>query len=201
VSSTPVGLTLLQFVWTGAHSPFAPAIFAYSAPLLPSFLEMAEIFAQAVVSSTSWRVRLNASPTLVVFWYRNLTSFSEESVARMMDVLLQCLHDENLEVREMAAKTLSSVLRSAQRQRILPLKDRLMRAVRRARLPARQAPGYAEALRTLHVAILGCKILSERFVRKAPDCFRWILPRIGLWRWEGAKLCPWEGQARSRRRW
>lgn len=38
-----VGLTLLQFIWTGAHGPFAPAIFAYSAPLLPSFLEMAEL--------------------------------------------------------------------------------------------------------------------------------------------------------------
>jgi HEAT repeat len=83
---------------------------------------VAEMFTQAIVSSTSWRVRLNALPTLVVFWYRNLTSFSEESVSKMMDVLLQCLHDENLEVREMAAKTLSSVLRSSQRQRILPLK-------------------------------------------------------------------------------
>lgn len=83
---------------------------------------VAEMFTQAIVSSTSWRVRLNALPTSVVFWYRNLTSFSEESVSKMMDVLLQCLQDENLEVREMAAKTLSSVLRSSQRQRILPLK-------------------------------------------------------------------------------
>lgn len=83
---------------------------------------VAEMFTQAIVSSTSWRVRLNALPTLVVFWYRNLTSFTDEYVSKMMDILLQCLHDENLEVREMAAKTLSSVLRSSQRQRILPLK-------------------------------------------------------------------------------
>jgi hypothetical protein len=71
---------------------------------------------------------------------------------------------------EMAAKTLSSVLRSAQQQRILPLKDRFVRAVRCPRLPARQAPGYAEALRTLHAAILGCQIVSQGFVRKVPDC-------------------------------
>ncbi|KAF8587289.1 ARM repeat-containing protein [Ramaria rubella] len=191
-----VGLTLLQFIWTGAHGPFAPAIFPYSAPLFPAFLEMAELndssdlqiystavlyvlsavvppteyvetvaqmFTQAIVSSTSWRVRLNALPTLVVFWYRNLASFSEESVSKMMDVLLQCLHDDNLEVREMAAKTLSSVLRSSQRQRILPLKDRFVRAVRRTRLPARQAPGFTESVRKLHAGILGIVALLDAY--------------------------------------
>lgn len=103
-------------------------LYVLSAVVPPSeYVEtVAEVFTEAIVSSTSWRVRLNALPTLVVFWYRNLTSFSEESVSKMMDVLLQCLHDENLEVREMAAKTLSSVLRSSQRQRIMPLKVSLV---------------------------------------------------------------------------
>ncbi|KAF8527908.1 ARM repeat-containing protein [Hysterangium stoloniferum] len=191
-----VGLTLLQFIWTGAHSAFAPAIFPYSAPLLPSFLEMAELndssdlqvystavlyvlsavvppheyvetvatmFTEAIVSSTSWRVRLNALPTLAVFWYRNLTSFSEASMTKMMDVLMQCLEDENLEVREMAAKTLSSVLRSSQRHRILPLKEQFVGIVRRARLPSRQAPTYAETLKKLHAGILGIVALIDAY--------------------------------------
>ncbi|GJJ09464.1 hypothetical protein Clacol_003687 [Clathrus columnatus] len=198
-----VGLTLLQFIWTGAHGSFAPAIFPYSAPLLPSFLEMAELndssdlqlystavlyvlsavmppqeyvqgvadmFMDAIVSSTSWRVRLNALPTLAVFWYRNLTSFTSESMSKLMNVLLQCLEDENLEVREMAAKTLSSVLRSSQRQRILPLKETFTHAIRQnARLPNRQVHNYAECMRKLHGGILGVVALVDAYPYTVPD--------------------------------
>lgn len=39
-----------------------------------------------------------------------------------MDVLLDCLGDENVEVREMASAALSGVVRCSQRQSILPLK-------------------------------------------------------------------------------
>jgi len=39
-----------------------------------------------------------------------------------MDVLLECLSDENVEVREMSSKTLSGVVRCSQRQSIVPLK-------------------------------------------------------------------------------
>jgi len=39
-----------------------------------------------------------------------------------MDVLLDCLSDENVEVREMASKVLSGVIRCSQRQNIIPLK-------------------------------------------------------------------------------
>lgn len=39
-----------------------------------------------------------------------------------MDVLLDCLGDENVEVREMASKALSGVVRCSQRQSIIPLK-------------------------------------------------------------------------------
>jgi hypothetical protein len=39
-----------------------------------------------------------------------------------MEVLLVCLGDENVEVREMASKVLSGVIRCSQRQNIIPLK-------------------------------------------------------------------------------
>lgn len=45
-------------------------------------------------------------------------------VASMMDVLLDCLSDENVEVREMASKMLSGVVRCSQRQSIIPLRVR-----------------------------------------------------------------------------
>jgi proteasome activator subunit 4 len=72
--------------------------------------------------SQSWRVRLHALPALVVFFYRNLLSISQDGVAKVMDILLDCLADENVEVREMASKVFSGVVRCSQRQSILRLK-------------------------------------------------------------------------------
>jgi len=40
----------------------------------------------------------------------------------VMEVLLECLADENVEVREMASTTLAGVVRCSQRQSIVPLK-------------------------------------------------------------------------------
>lgn len=96
-----------------------------------------------------------------MFWYRNLASFTEEAMSGMVDVILQCLEDENLEVREMAAKTLSSVLRSSQRHRILPLKARFVRTVRQTRLPRRRDARYPDALKKLHAGILGMVALID----------------------------------------
>jgi proteasome activator subunit 4 len=70
----------------------------------------------------AWRIRLNALPTLVVFYYRNLLSISGAQARAIMDALLDCLSDENVEVREMASKALSGVVRCSQRQSIVPLK-------------------------------------------------------------------------------
>lgn len=57
-----------------------------------------------------------------MFFYRNLLSISQDGVSQVMDVLLECLGDENVEVREMASKVLSGAVRFSQRQSILPLK-------------------------------------------------------------------------------
>ena len=72
--------------------------------------------------SQSWRIRLHALPALVVFFYRNLPSISQDGILKLMDVLLECLSDENVEVREMASKVFSGVVRCSQRQSIIPLK-------------------------------------------------------------------------------
>jgi len=76
------------------------------------------------LSHQSWKIRLNALPPLVVFFYRNLLSISQESISYLMDLLLDCLADENVEVREMASKMFSGVVRCSQRQSIIPLKVR-----------------------------------------------------------------------------
>jgi len=118
-------------------------------------------FVAAVKSSTSWRIRLHALPALVVFFYRNLLSISQEGVAKVMDVLLDCLSDENVEVREMASKVFSGVIRCSQRQSIIPLKTRFVKLARKTPLPPRRDPSYTESLRILHSAILGICALIE----------------------------------------
>lgn len=97
-----------------------------------------------------------------------------------MDVLLECLSDENVEVREMSSKTLSGVVRCSQRQSIVPLKvsdeasvliiiqlrwiqDRFISLARSVKLPSRTRSDYGESLRKLHSAILGLCALIESF--------------------------------------
>ncbi len=77
-----------------------------------------------ILRQQSWRIRVNALPTLIVFFYRNLLSMSSGLVSRLMNALQECLSDENIEVREMASKMLSGVVRCSQRQSIIPLKVR-----------------------------------------------------------------------------
>ncbi|KAJ3807112.1 hypothetical protein F5876DRAFT_90743 [Lentinula aff. lateritia] len=120
-------------------------------------------FVTAIKSSTSWRIRHHALPALIVFFYRNLLYIPSEGVSKVMDVLLDCLADENVEVREMASKVLSGVVRVSQRQSILPLKKRFVSLMRKTRLPAKSDPTYAGSLRTLHSAILGLCALIESF--------------------------------------
>ena len=64
----------------------------------------------------------------MVFFYRNLLSVNEATQRRVMDLLQDCLADDNVEVRETAMKTLSSVVRVSQRQSIGPLLVRSLSA-------------------------------------------------------------------------
>ncbi|KAF4605508.1 hypothetical protein EYR40_004292 [Pleurotus pulmonarius] len=120
-------------------------------------------FVDAIKSSASWRIRLHALPAMVVFFYRNLLSISFENVSKIMDCLLACLADENVEVRGMASKALSGIVRCSQRQSIVPLKNRFTQQIRKTKLPDRQSPKFADSLRTLHSAILGVCALIESF--------------------------------------
>ncbi|KAF9270517.1 hypothetical protein L218DRAFT_889040 [Marasmius fiardii PR-910] len=127
---------------------------------IPTILDM---FAGAIKSSESWRIRHHTLPAMIVFFYRNLLYIPPESVTKIMEVLLECLADENVEVREMASKMLSGVVRCSQRQSIVSLKNRFVSIIRKTTLPPREDPGYAAALRKLHSAILGVCALIESF--------------------------------------
>jgi proteasome activator subunit 4 len=98
-----------------------------------------------------------------VFFYRNLVAITPDGVSQVMDVLLDCLSDENVEVREMSSKALSGVVRCSQRQSIVSLKARFITLAQKIKLPPRTQPNYAESLRSLHSAILGLCALVECF--------------------------------------
>jgi len=122
----------------------------------PEYVEpFTETFIEAVKSSPSWRIRHKAIPVLSVWYFRNLPNLSQSVVSRILAILVECLKDENVEVREVAASTLSGVLRCSEKQNVITLKDRFARTAQRTRLPPRGDSNYADALRTLHSAVLG----------------------------------------------
>ncbi|KAF6766226.1 hypothetical protein DFP72DRAFT_838774 [Ephemerocybe angulata] len=146
-----------------AYSSGALYILSALDPLSDFVEPILDKFVESIESSKSWKTRLHGLPALVIFFYRNLLSLSPEQVDKVLRVLLDCLSNENVEVREMASKVLSGVVRTSQRQNIIPLKNRFVTLAKKTILPSRKDPEYATALRTLHSAILGLCSLVESF--------------------------------------
>jgi len=68
-----------------------------------------------------------------------------------------------VEVREMAATTLSGILRLSPRRSIITLKDRFVRLAKNSHIPVRQDPNYNKAIRQRHAAILGICALVDSY--------------------------------------
>lgn len=117
----------------------------------------------SIMSSLSRKIKITVLPIITVFYYRNILDISEECSSKLLEAVISCLSDENVEVREIAAKLLSGLLRCSQRRKILPLRDRFVSTIRTTRLPRRQDPEYSQALLNLHAAILGVCALVESF--------------------------------------
>jgi len=81
----------------------------------------------------------------------------------MLEVLCKCLDDEVVEVREMAATTLSGILRLSPRRSVLTLKDRFTRLARNSHIPPRSSTDYSKAIRQRHAAILGICALVDSY--------------------------------------
>lgn len=63
----------------------------------------------------------------------------------------------------MKNRTLSGMIRLSPRHSVITLKDRFVRLLNDADLPARQSPKYAPALRKRHAAILGICAIVDSF--------------------------------------
>ncbi|KAJ3513732.1 hypothetical protein NLJ89_g2785 [Agrocybe chaxingu] len=118
---------------------------------------------ETIQNSPSWRVRLKALPLLQVFYFRHIPLISEIRIVEILEVLCRCLDDEIVEVREMAAATLSGILRLSPRRSVLTLKERFMHLLKNSCVPSRQDPNYNKAIRQRHAAILGICALVDSY--------------------------------------
>lgn len=127
-------------------------------------------------SKDSWRIRLDALPILQVAYFQNLFYLSEADVRHIVSVLLSLLKDSRPEVREMAATTLSGVVRCSERKLIAELKEQFIRTVASSTpLPRRGEAGFQDKLATLHSGILGAVALLTAFPYDVPD---WMGPLL-----------------------
>jgi len=115
-------------------------------------------------SKDSWRSRLDALPVLQVVYFQNLFYLDVEVIEDIIESLLSLLQDSHLEVREMAATTLSGLVRCSQRRLIKSLLQRFSSTIiKYNRIPKRDSPKYTAAIVELHSAILGATALLAAF--------------------------------------
>ncbi|WFD32792.1 Proteasome activator BLM10 [Malassezia sp. CBS 17886] len=132
-------------------------------PLLHALLALVH------TSSDSWHARLDALPFLQIVYFQNLFYLRADDRDAVLQLVLHLLHDRHLEVREMAATTLSGIVRCSQRPLLRALRERFAAAVRAVRLPARGAAEYEARLLELHAAVLGAAALVAAFPYEVPD--------------------------------
>jgi len=100
---------------------------------------------------------------LQVFYFRQLPLISEFMVGLILEVLCSRLDDDVVEVREIAATTLSGIIRLSPRRSVLTLKDRFVRLAKSSEIPSRESPLYTIRVRQRHAAILGLTALLDSF--------------------------------------
>ncbi|KAJ3196227.1 hypothetical protein HK101_009690 [Irineochytrium annulatum] len=100
----------------------------------------------AITSQHDWHTRLRLLPSLQVFFFKHLHLISSEDAVKIVSAIGELLEDAQMEVRQMAAVTLSGLIRCSQRDAISVLKTKFEKmlaatkaAKKRATLPARPA--------------------------------------------------------------
>ncbi|KAG0049518.1 hypothetical protein BGZ83_005704 [Gryganskiella cystojenkinii] len=161
------------------------ARFAYPADMVP---KVVDLLCKILKESESWHVRNNVLPVVQIFFYTNLFSMDVQMMVRVMDAVSSMLLDSQIEVRQLAATTLSGIVRCSQRDATQALFKHFRRLLRDTPLPARKkrdrttgAPkesdpeGYSEALIKRHAGVLGLSSLVEAFPYDVPEWMPQVL--------------------------
>ncbi|KAG0021330.1 hypothetical protein BGZ82_011351 [Podila clonocystis] len=152
------------------------ARFVYPPSMVP---EMVDMFCTILRSSTSWHVRNNVLPVVQIFFYTNLYSMDVQMMVKVMDAVSSMLLDPQIEVRQLAATTLSGIVRCSQRDATQTLIQHFKKQLADAPLPNRKRnrsgpsrenlpEGYSEALVKRHGGVLGLSSLLEAFPYDVP---------------------------------
>ncbi|CAO3568761.1 unnamed protein product [Mortierella alpina] len=157
------------------------ARFVYPAQLMP---QMVDLFYRILKDSTSWHVRSNVLPVVQIFFYTNLFSMDVAMMVKVMDAVSGMLLDPQIEVRQLAASTLSGIVRCSQRDATQALIKHFKDLLQSTPLPARRKrdragpkdassssllpEGYSEALVKRHAGVLGLSSLLEAFPYDIP---------------------------------
>ncbi|KAF8964857.1 hypothetical protein BGZ46_000706 [Entomortierella lignicola] len=147
--------------------------------------ELVDIFCKILRESTSWHIRNNVLPIVQIFFYTNLFSMDVDMMVKVMDAVSGMLLDPQIEVRQLAATTLSGIVRCSQRDAIQKLILHFKQLLESTPLPARKkrdrsaAPGkeaasllpegYSEALVKRHGGVLGLSSLLGAFPYDVPS--------------------------------
>ncbi|KAJ1566898.1 hypothetical protein HK096_000052 [Nowakowskiella sp. JEL0078] len=135
--------------------------------------------------SVSWHIKSKILPMLQIFFFRNLFVIDEKYVQKIMDVICGLLADPQIEIRQLAAVTLSGLIRCSQREAIDNLKSRFEFQLKQFKLPKRnrgiakqdspspkdklQSATYANILVKRHAATLGLSALVQAFPYEVPQ--------------------------------
>ncbi|KAF9434968.1 hypothetical protein BGZ76_007123 [Entomortierella beljakovae] len=158
-------LTLLQL-----------ARFTYPANLVS---EIVNILCGILKDSPSWHIRNNVLPVIQIFFYTNLYSMDLDMMVKVVDAVSGMLLDPQIEVRQLAASTLSGIVQCSQRDAINKLITDFKRLLNSTPLPKRskkdgsspkgsQLEEYSEALVKRHGGVLGLSSLLGAFPYDVP---------------------------------
>ncbi|KAF9155612.1 hypothetical protein BG015_009167 [Linnemannia schmuckeri] len=151
--------------------------FVYPAGMVPTLVDM---FCKILKESTSWHVRNNVLPVVQIFFYNNLYSMDVQMMVKVMDAVSGMLLDPQIEVRQLAASTLSGIVRCSQRAATQTLISHFKKLLLSTPLPARNKrdrslpkealpEGYSEAVVKRHAGVLGLSCLLEAFPYDVPQ--------------------------------
>lgn len=134
------------------------------------------ILTDALKTSTSWHLRQTVLPVLQVMFFRHLFSLEPSSIVAVMETIAGMLSDPQIEVRQLAAKSLAGLVRCSQRESIDLLKERFTAVLRKTKIPAKlKGPGaapptaeYNDSILKRHSAVLGLSSLVASFPYEVP---------------------------------
>ncbi|KAI9007626.1 hypothetical protein DFJ74DRAFT_365690 [Hyaloraphidium curvatum] len=151
-----------------------------------SLREGLAILTGALKSSTSWHLRQSVLPVIQIAVFRHLFVLDPPTVNAVMEAVAGMLTDPQIEVRQLAATSLSGLVRCSQRESIDLLRARFSDILRKTRIPARQrgpaAPPptaeYNDAVLRRHSAVLGLGALVRSFPYEVPAWMPGVLTTL-----------------------